>query len=132
MGAAAGFLVCSFMMAAYSFDADVGAGRSEYTGAIVASAVVVALCAMRLKSPFVMLIDRLAVPACVAVSIVLGSFPTGTTLFVAGAMLVYAPLALPIALRALIAGRHGRGGRIPSAFVFSAASCSAVRHRFWA
>lgn len=123
-----GFLVCSFMMAAYSFDADVGAGRSEYTGAIVASAVVVALCAMRLKSPFVMLIDRLAVPACVAVSIVLGSFPTGTTLFVAGAMLVYAPLALLslFALSSLVA--MAEAGEFPLPFVFSAAfllSCAA-------
>ena len=95
---------------------DVGAGRSEYTGAIVASAVVVALCAMRLKSPFVMLIDRLAVPACVAVSIVLGSFPTGTTLFVAGAMLVYAPLALLslFALSSLVAMAEAGEFPLPS------------------
>ncbi|MFR4804957.1 MAG: hypothetical protein ACLT98_17580 [Eggerthellaceae bacterium] len=126
-----GFLVCSFMMAAYSFDADVGAGRSEYTGAIVASAVVVALCAMRLKSPFVMLIDRLAVPACVAVSIVLGSFPTGTTLFVAGRC-SYTRLSPAIALRALIAGRHGRGGNSLCPSCSRRPSCSTVRHRFWA
>ena len=83
---------------------------------------------MRLKSPFVLLIDRLAVPACVAVSIVLGSFPTGTTLFVAGAMLVYAPLALLslFALSSLVA--MAEAGEFPLPFVFSAAfllSCAA-------
>ena len=121
-----GFLVCSFMMAAYSFDADVGAGRSEYTGAIVASAVVVALCAMRLKSPFVMLIDRLAVPACVAVSIVLGSFPTGTTLFVAGLSPCY---------RSSRSHRWSPWPRRENSLCPSCSrrpSCSAVRHRFWA
>lgn len=123
-----GFLVCSFMMATYSFDMSSGTVRSEYTGAIVASIIVVALCAIRLKSPFIMLIDRLAIPACVAASIVLGSFPAGTPLFIAGAMLVYVPLTLLslFALSSLVA--MAAAEELPLPFVFSAAfllSCTA-------
>lgn len=123
-----GFLVCSFMMAAYSFDVSTGTARSEYIGGIVASAIVVALCAMRIRSPFIMLIDRLAIPACIAASIVLGSFPAGTPLFIAGALLVYVPLTLLslFALSSLVA--MAEAGELPTPFVFSAAfllSCAA-------
>lgn len=115
-----GFLVCSFMMAAYSFDGDAGTARSEYVGGIVASIIVVTLCTLRLKSPFVMLMDRLVIPLCVAVSIVLGSFPAGTPLFFAGAMLIYVPLTLLslFALSSLVA--VAAAGELPFPFVFSA------------
>ena len=95
-----GFLICTFMMAAYSFDTGGQVAQSEYAGGIVASAVVIALCMLRLKNSLVVLVDRLVVPACVAASIVLGGFPAGTPLFIAGAMLVYVPLIL-LALFAL-------------------------------
>lgn len=116
-----GFLVCSFMMATYSFDISSGAVRSEYTGGIVASAIVVALCTIRMKSPLIMLVDRLAIPICIAASLVLGGFPAGTPLFIAGAMLVYVPLTLLslFALSSLVA--MAAAEELPLPFVFSAA-----------
>ena len=116
-----GFLVCSFMMSTYSFDISSGTIRSEYSGGIVASTIVVALCAMRMKSPLVILVDRLAIPTCIAACIVLNSFPTGTPLFIVGAMLVYAPLTLLslFALSSLVA--MAAAEELPLPFVFSAA-----------
>ena len=116
-----GFLICTFMMAAYSFDTGGQVAQSEYAGGIVASAVVIALCMLRLKNSLVVLVDRLVVPACVAASIVLGGFPAGTPLFIAGAMLVYVPLIL-LALFALSSlAAMAAAGELPLPFVFAAA-----------
>ena len=114
------------MMAAYSFDTGGQVAQSEYAGGIVASAVVIALCMLRLKNSLVVLVDRLVVPACVAASIVLGGFPAGTPLFIAGAMLVYVPLIL-LALFALSSlAAMAAAGSFPCPSCSRPPSCSAA------
>ena len=87
-----GFLIFLFMTNAYEFPVDVMPISTEITGAIIASAITLAVSLLHYSTPLVIVVDKLVVPTCAALCVVLGSFPAGTPLFLVGAASVYAPL----------------------------------------
>ena len=112
-----GLLLCVFMMNTYSIDA-AGTSVSECAGSLIASALVIALCVGCKNTPLVVAIDKLALPACAAASIVLGAFPMGTPVFFLGAYTAYAPLVfISIYALASILGAS-RSGEFPPALAF--------------
>ncbi len=112
-----GLLLCVFMMNVYSIDA-AGTSVSECTGCLIASALAFVLCVACKKTPLVVAVDKLVLPACAAVSIVFGAFPMGTPLFLAGAYSVYAPLVF-ISIYALASILlASRSGEFPPALAF--------------
>ena len=87
-----GLLVCLFVSSSSEFSVDGVPLRSELVGGVLASALVVALCLVRHRTSFVLLVDKLVIPGLVAVSVVLGSFPAGTSLFALGAVYFFVPM----------------------------------------
>lgn len=87
-----GLLVCLFVSSSSEFSMGGVPLRSELVGGVLASALVVALCLVRHRTSFVLLVDKLVVPGLVAVSVVLGSFPAGTSLFALGAVYFFVPM----------------------------------------
>lgn len=112
-----GFLVFVFMVSAYQFPTDAPALRTEFVAALIASALALALSLARLRTPLVICVDKLVMPVCVAVCVVLGSFPAGSPLFLLGAQTVLGPLMfLAIyALSALVA--MSAAGEFPQPFI---------------
>ena len=112
-----GFFVFVFMVNAYQFPTDAPALRTEFVAALIASALALALSLARLRTPLVICVDKLVVPVCVAVCVVLGSFPAGSPLFLLGAKTVLGPLMfLAIyALSALVA--MSAAGEFPQPFI---------------
>lgn len=87
-----GFLIFLFMTNAYEFPSDAMPVSTEITGALIASAITLAVSLLHYSTPLVIAVDKLVIPACAALCIVLGSFPAGSPVFMAGAASVYAPL----------------------------------------
>lgn len=116
-----GFLVCTFMMSTYSFDVNGVVTRSEYIGGITASLVVILLCLLRPKTSFALLMNHLVVPLCIAVSIVLGSFPEGSPFFIIGGNLIYVPLLLMVLCALSSLAVMAAAGEFSLPFVFSLA-----------
>lgn len=115
-----GFLVCVFMSASCEFSLNGATLRSEFIGGVIASAIAVTLCLVQHETPFVLLVDKLVVPALVAMSIVLGSFPAGSSPFYLGASFIFAPMMFLslFALASLVA--IAAAGEFSLPFVFGA------------
>lgn len=115
-----GFLVCVFMSSSCEFSLNGSTLRSEFIGGAIASAIAVALCLVQHETPFVLLIDKIVVPVLVAVSIVLGSFPAGSSPFYLGASFIFAPMMFLslFALASLVA--IAAAGEFSLPFVFGA------------
>ena len=87
-----GFLIFLFMTNVYEFPADAMPVSTEITGALIASVITLAVSLLHYSTPLVIAVDKLVIPVCAALCVVLGSFPAGTPVFMAGAASVYAPL----------------------------------------
>jgi DNA-binding CsgD family transcriptional regulator len=114
-----GFLICVFIVNV--FELRVGdLINTESISALLAAVLVVVLTLVRRKTSLVILVDKLIIPACIAVSLVLHSFPEGSTLFVMGASSILAPLLFLsiFTLSSLVV--MARAGEFPLPFLFGA------------
>lgn len=116
-----GFLTFVFITGGYRFPAGLMAVDTETTGALLAVAVVLAVCLPRYRTPLALIVEKIAVPACVACSIVLGSFPNNTPLFLAGAASVFAPLIFMGVYAGALFAVVSKGDEFPSAFAVGVA-----------
>ena len=116
-----GFLMCMFTSTSCEFTFGGITLRSEFIGGAIASAIAIALCLVRRKTPFVLLIDKLVVPVLVAVAVVLGGFPADSSPFFLGASLIFVPMMFLslFALASLVA--IAAAGEFSLPFVFGAA-----------
>jgi DNA-binding CsgD family transcriptional regulator len=114
-----GFLVCVFIVNV--LELRVGdLINTESISALLAAVLVVVLTLVRRKTSLVILVDKLIIPACVAVSLVLHSFPEESPLFVIGAASILAPLLFLsiFTLSSLVV--MARAGEFPLPFIFGA------------
>lgn len=116
-----GFLVCMFMSSSCEFDLGGTTLRSEFIGGAIASAIAIVLCLVPRKTSFVLLVDKLVVPTLVAVAVVLGGFPAGSSPFYVGASFIFVPMMFLslFALASLVA--IAAAGEFSLPFVFGAA-----------
>ena len=87
-----GFLVYLCMINIFRTPIEGAPVSTEFVGSIIAAALALGLCLARLRTPLVILVNTLVIPLCVAICIILGSFPEGSPLFSLGAFTVFAPL----------------------------------------
>ncbi len=116
-----GLLVCVFITTAYTFPGAYGMRvTSELCGQLIASLIALVVCLVNFRTPLVILVDSIIVPACVGVSLVLGSFPDWSLGFVLGALSVLAPLVFMAiyALSSLVV--VSAAGEFPVPFVVGA------------
>lgn len=116
-----GFLTFVFITGGYRFPAGLMAVDTETTGALLAVAVVLAVCLPRYRTPLALIVEKIAVPACVACSIVLGSFPNNMPLFLAGAASVFALLIFMGVYAGALFAVVSKGDESPSAFAVGVA-----------
>lgn len=116
-----GFLVCIFVSASCEFSLDGATLRSEFIGGAIAAVIAIAVCLMPHKTPFVLLVEKLVIPVFVAVSIILGGFPAGSSPFYLGASVIFSPMMFLslFALASLVA--IAAAGEFSLPFVFGAA-----------
>lgn len=116
-----GFLVCMFITSSYEIDWDGLTLQSEFVGGVIASVIVIVLCLVQHKTPFVMLVEKVVVPTLVGVSVLMGSFPKDGIVNNLGAMSVFAPMIFLsiFALASLVAIVAAREFSLP--FVFGTA-----------
>ncbi len=124
-----GFFIFLFMTNAYEFPSDVIPVSTEVTGAFIASAITLAVSLLHYSTPLVIAVDKLVIPACAALCILLGSFPTGSPAFFLGAASVYAPLIFMSIYAGASVVAVSKAGEFPMPFivgitVFGAASVS--------
>ena len=109
------------MMSSYTLSIDGFVVHSEFIGAVIAAAFAVAFCAPQYKTSYSILIERIAIPILIGVSIVFGSFPPGSMPFFLGAGSVYAPIIfLSIYALASLASMV-RAGEFSLPFIFGTA-----------
>ena len=120
-----GFFVLVFITTSFEFPAEASPVSTEATGSLIGAALALAVCLVRLDAPFVLTVDKLVIPGCAAVCLVLGSFPVGSPLFHLGAATVFAPLVFMTlyALASLVA--VARAGEFPTAFAVGLTLCAA-------
>ncbi len=112
-----GLAICCFMMGIYELTVDDRLMKSECLGGILAAAIVIAACLAQRRTPLVIFLERLVIPLCAAVCILLQAFPQDSPLFLAGALSVYTPFIL-VALFALASGvLFAYSGEFPPALV---------------
>ncbi len=98
-----GFILSLFMMSSYSFSInDVRIG-SECIGGIIAAFITLIAYIAHRNTPLVITLERFVVPLCLAINLILGSFPVGSPLFFLGGASVYTSLML-VSLLTLSAG----------------------------
>ncbi len=114
----AGALLGAWMVSSYTLTIDDFVVHSEFIGGLLAALIAILFCIPQYKTPYSILIDRIAIPALVGASIVLGSFPAGTTPFYLGAASVYAPIMFLslYAMASLVS--IVRAGELPLPFIF--------------
>lgn len=114
-----GFLLFALITSIFSYSFGSGA-TSELIGGAIASTLAIVLCALRIKTPMVILIDKLVIPIVMGASIVFGSFPTGSVPFFIGASSVLAPMIFVaiFALASLVVVTTA--GEFPVPFIFGA------------
>lgn len=78
--------------------------------------MVLVVCLPRYRTPLALIVEKIAVPACVACSIALGSFPNNTPLFLVGAASVFAPLIFMGVYAGALFAVVSKGDEFPSAF----------------
>ena len=87
-----GLLLCLACSAMVEVSVDGQMVRGEYVGLVVAGSLAVGLCCLKVSTPFVLLVDKIVVPALVAFAILLTVLPDTGLGVSAGASLVFVPL----------------------------------------
>ena len=87
-----GLLLCLACSAMVEVSVDGQMVRGEYVGLVVAGSLAVGLCCLKASTPFVLLVDKIVVPALVAFAILLTVLPDTGLGVSAGASLVFVPL----------------------------------------
>ncbi len=116
-----GTMLCIFMMSFYEFSMNDTRVASECISGIFATGVLLLACCLPARNvALATTLEYLAVPLCICVCLVLGSFPEGTLPFFLGAFTVYTPLIL-ISVQALaVAVAAAKAGEFPLPFIVSA------------
>ena len=112
-----GLLICCFMMGLYELSIDERLMKSECTGGLIAAAIVVAACLAQRRQPLVVMLERLIIPVCAGVCVLLQSFPEGSPLFYAGALSVYTPFMLVSVFALASAVLFAHAGDFPAGLV---------------
>ena len=87
-----GLLLCLMCSSMVEVSVDGQMVRGEYVGLVVAGSLAVGLCCLKVSTPFVLLVDKIVVPALVAFAILLTVLPDAGLGVSAGASLVFVPL----------------------------------------
>lgn len=87
-----GLLLCLMCSSMVEVSVDGQMVRGEYVGLVVAGVLAVGLCCLRVSTPFVLLVDKIVVPALVAFAMLLTVLPDVGLRVGAGASLVFVPL----------------------------------------
>lgn len=121
-----GLLICMLSSCMAEVSVNDRLVHGEFMGIVVAAALTVALCLVRAKSPFVLLVDKIAVPALVAGTIFLSAASASGLSTELAANLTFVPLMF-ISLYALASVTAVRGySRIFIASVTLSACCLAM------
>lgn len=112
-----GFLLFLFMTNAYEFSRDFLPMSTETTGALIASAITLAVGLLHYSTPLVIAVDKLVIPVCAALCVILGSFPAGSPAFFIGAVSVYAPLIFMSIYAGASVVAVSKAGEFPMPFI---------------
>ena len=113
-----GFLVLTFVVNVTEFEVRAGDVNTIITSSLIASALALAVCLPRFRTPLVLIVNGLVVPGCVAVFILLASFPVDTPLSRVFAAASFAPLMFLSMFAVSLVVAVSKAGEFPVEFVF--------------
>ena len=87
-----GFLILTFITNAFTIPPEVVPVSTETTGALLGSAIAIAVCLIPLSAPLALTVENLVVPCLISFCVLCASFPQDTPMFFIGAATAFAPL----------------------------------------
>ena len=112
-----GFLVYLFMTNAYEFPRDTIPVSTETISSLLAAALTLGVCLLHYSAPLVITVNKIVIPVCAGICVILGSFPAGTPAFLVGAASVYAPLIFMSIYAAASIVTVSKAGEFPMPFI---------------